>query len=259
MCGCGRKTSIAVRTNPRYGWVKGQPLAYCHGHHPNTTGPRTPKLVHRLAYLLPQDEQQIEGRRTYTPHPASDPTTFSAQVTAIIAAIAKEFAFLPDELLSRTRGSELNGARNTLYLALHLSGLTVAAVGRTVGRDHSTAMNGIARARADDDLIATAERCACVPEDDTPQLHAPAFARSYATATHTLGPIAARTVHAYVFGWLLGEECPTYQQAYLGLAVLCADAPLRARITAALVADAKAGHAARIALHARMAKLPWAS
>lgn len=31
-CGCGGKTKIATRTSTRYGWVKGEPLAYLRGH-----------------------------------------------------------------------------------------------------------------------------------------------------------------------------------------------------------------------------------
>jgi hypothetical protein len=31
-CGCGRATSIAVCSNPKNGWIKGQPLKYIRGH-----------------------------------------------------------------------------------------------------------------------------------------------------------------------------------------------------------------------------------
>ena len=32
-CGCGAETSLAKRTDPRYGTVEGQPLNYVSGHH----------------------------------------------------------------------------------------------------------------------------------------------------------------------------------------------------------------------------------
>lgn len=31
-CGCGEPTTIATHNNRRYGWVKGEPLRYVHGH-----------------------------------------------------------------------------------------------------------------------------------------------------------------------------------------------------------------------------------
>jgi hypothetical protein len=33
MCGCGRATSLAVQTDSRYGFVKGEPRKYISGHH----------------------------------------------------------------------------------------------------------------------------------------------------------------------------------------------------------------------------------
>jgi hypothetical protein len=38
-CGCGRKTNVAPSTKPRYGWVKGQPLRFVHGHQNRRLGP----------------------------------------------------------------------------------------------------------------------------------------------------------------------------------------------------------------------------
>lgn len=38
-CGCGRKTNVAPSTKPRYGWVKGQPLRFVHGHQNRLVGP----------------------------------------------------------------------------------------------------------------------------------------------------------------------------------------------------------------------------
>lgn len=32
-CGCGRETSIAKYSDPRYGYVKGEPVRYIRGHH----------------------------------------------------------------------------------------------------------------------------------------------------------------------------------------------------------------------------------
>lgn len=32
-CGCGEKTWIATQTNNGLGWVRGQPVRFCHGHH----------------------------------------------------------------------------------------------------------------------------------------------------------------------------------------------------------------------------------
>lgn len=32
-CGCGEKTNIAQYTDPKYGWMKGEPLKYLHNHH----------------------------------------------------------------------------------------------------------------------------------------------------------------------------------------------------------------------------------
>jgi hypothetical protein len=39
-CGCGRPTAIAARTRTRWGWKKGQPKRFVHGHNPNR--PPTP-------------------------------------------------------------------------------------------------------------------------------------------------------------------------------------------------------------------------
>lgn len=33
-CGCGQFTEMASKTNKKYGWVKGQPLRFIHGHNP---------------------------------------------------------------------------------------------------------------------------------------------------------------------------------------------------------------------------------
>ncbi len=32
-CGCGEKTNLASQTNPRDGWIKGEPIRYIQGHH----------------------------------------------------------------------------------------------------------------------------------------------------------------------------------------------------------------------------------
>jgi len=33
-CGCNQKTNIAPQSSTRHGWVKGQPVHFCHGHNP---------------------------------------------------------------------------------------------------------------------------------------------------------------------------------------------------------------------------------
>jgi hypothetical protein len=38
-CGCGRRTGVASMTNKKYGYIKGEPLRYCHGHGSRKHGP----------------------------------------------------------------------------------------------------------------------------------------------------------------------------------------------------------------------------
>lgn len=49
-CGCGQKTKIAPETNRRYGYVKGEPLRYIHGH--NSRGATNPNYNMGLSCKL---------------------------------------------------------------------------------------------------------------------------------------------------------------------------------------------------------------
>jgi hypothetical protein len=45
-CGCGQKTWVATRSNSRYGWVKGKPVRFRHGHY--TKGVELVPLLERF-------------------------------------------------------------------------------------------------------------------------------------------------------------------------------------------------------------------
>jgi hypothetical protein len=50
-CGCGKKTRIAKHSNKAWGWVKGKPIRYVHGHQGVQTGPDYE--VRDCGYLTP--------------------------------------------------------------------------------------------------------------------------------------------------------------------------------------------------------------
>lgn len=54
-CGCGEKTSIAKKTESRYGWIKGQPKRFVKGHHVRLPEchPRKSVAIRFFKYVTP--------------------------------------------------------------------------------------------------------------------------------------------------------------------------------------------------------------
>lgn len=65
-CGCGEPAPIATYTNRRYGWVKGQPKRYIHGHQIRTRRTQSSRaLTERLTGRFGADHPAWRGGRSY--------------------------------------------------------------------------------------------------------------------------------------------------------------------------------------------------
>lgn len=63
LCGCGRKTGLAIQTIPKWGHVEGTPQKFCRGHH--ITTPIEYRLRHKIIISNPNDCWLAVGRKTY--------------------------------------------------------------------------------------------------------------------------------------------------------------------------------------------------
>ena len=69
-------------------------------------------------------------------------------VKEMVAASAWLFCLPPDVVLGRSRFKRPIRARYAVYMALRRRGNTYGQIGRWLGRDHTTIMNGVARGEA---------------------------------------------------------------------------------------------------------------
>ncbi len=63
----------------------------------------------------------------------------------IVTIIANGFGITYEQLMSNRRLSDIANARLTLYKILYSSGMTFVAVGKFIGRHHTTVMTGVGR------------------------------------------------------------------------------------------------------------------
>ena len=76
------------------------------------------------------------------------------RIAAIIGAVAQAFSVPVRQILSPRRAAPIVRARQAaMHLALELSGHSSIAIGRALGRDHSTVLHGdaVTRMRVDED------------------------------------------------------------------------------------------------------------
>lgn len=64
---------------------------------------------------------------------------------AIARGVAKRFGLAVPVLMGESRALHVVRARKVLYRELRESGMSYPSIGRFVGRDHTTVMNGIKR------------------------------------------------------------------------------------------------------------------
>lgn len=72
----------------------------------------------------------------------------TATINTAIAAVAGTYDLTPDEVRSRTRQRHIFEARAVAMAAAHRAGLSIVAVARHFGRDHTTVSNALAFVRA---------------------------------------------------------------------------------------------------------------
>jgi hypothetical protein len=72
LCGCGKETPLAKKTNKKKGLVKGQPTRYCHNHHRKYAGKTHPRwnggktrIRGYVAIFKPEHPRAIKGRYVY--------------------------------------------------------------------------------------------------------------------------------------------------------------------------------------------------
>lgn len=106
------------------------------------------------------DDWDVHGGRAGWAHPgrgALDPTAAAVGAAAavvagpitpeaIVAEVARVHGLLPEQLAGRGRTHRVVAARQqAMWLARHLLDLSYATIGRTLGRDHTTVMHGVAQ------------------------------------------------------------------------------------------------------------------
>lgn len=76
------------------------------------------------------------------------PATPAEQLRRAIERAAADHLVSAGQIKSRRRGTaSVSDARQDVYLALREAGWTLPRIGRALGRDHTTVMDGIARAK----------------------------------------------------------------------------------------------------------------
>lgn len=74
----------------------------------------------------------------------------------ILAVAAEAFDVTADDLTGRSKDSDVVQARHVATWLLREAGRSYPEIGRVLGRDHSTAMNGVRRVEASPVLLAVA-------------------------------------------------------------------------------------------------------
>lgn len=69
-------------------------------------------------------------------------------VTRLIDVVAEATGFTADQILSHTRGGAVEKARHLVMFEAHAAGVSKAAIGRAMNRDHSTVLHGIRKEQA---------------------------------------------------------------------------------------------------------------
>lgn len=87
---------------------------------------------------LEGDSPPIVHRQVSAPPPAL--------VERVVRAVSAESGVSVTKILSKTRRADVCLARFAVMFALREKGLTLPAIGRALGRDHSTVLHGLNRA-----------------------------------------------------------------------------------------------------------------
>lgn len=89
-----------------------------------------------------------EGLATADPRPEPEPFVFKPRVREITQAAADIFGVPVRDILSKSRFREHTSARQAVCLVAWERGWSSPAIGRVLGRDHSTVLHGRDRAAA---------------------------------------------------------------------------------------------------------------
>ena len=66
-------------------------------------------------------------------------------IDAVLAAVSEEFEVLAAEIMGRRRTARIADARMVVYWLAWFAGESYSAIGRRLGRDHSTVIAGVRR------------------------------------------------------------------------------------------------------------------
>lgn len=85
-------------------------------------------------------------------------STTRTSTTRIMLAVTAAYGVPVDDILGASRNRQVTRARHVAAWLLHDSGMSYSDVGRTLTRDHSTAMHSVARVLETPDLFEGARR-----------------------------------------------------------------------------------------------------
>lgn len=164
-------------------------------------------------------------------------------VDTIIGLVGEECGVPADVIRSRSRTVAASAARHAAELALVHAGMTPAQIARELRLDHGSVCHGIARARADPELVRVARASQLT------------LAALLGQACRAYPLTQAGAVRAYVLVTLLAGAPSS--AGMTGLWLISRDAALREQVTAALVTCSLGQHVWRIEWHCRQAGLRW--
>jgi HNH endonuclease len=125
LCGCGRTTKIAPRSNRRYGYVRGQHIDFVHGHH-RRGHKHTPETRRKMSewQLREKNKMWRGGRAAKTgyvlikvgrDHPLADSKGYAKAHRLVMAEIIGRI-LKPGETVHHVDNDRRNNARRNLWL-----------------------------------------------------------------------------------------------------------------------------------------------
>jgi Bacterial dnaA protein helix-turn-helix len=155
-----------------------------------------------------------------------------------------EFGIPVADMMSQSRRADLVEVRRILWLCLAMQGYGPAAIARYCGRDHSTIVHGLARARLDS---VTRRRAAVLAAGE--------LGASMPAPLRFLPAQDAAILLEYLRGML--GEVPLSIRAVIALRILSHSAEARAAVRTVLQLRGHADEYPRIQQHARNLGIPW--
>lgn len=104
--------------------------------------------IEALLLSISQRQADVEPRVPVARTMAKAPRVVGPVVHSVIARVALETGISVEDIQGDRKAAPICAARFRVYAEAHAAGASYAAIGRALGRDHTTVMAGAARYRS---------------------------------------------------------------------------------------------------------------